>query len=207
MVGLDANRSFTPLIEKAFGKEKIIVVKDAHGGQSIRSWCKENHEFPPPTAGRIPKVRGDLYRRLINKVQSAMEDDKISTYTFIWMQGESDLRNKAYHIYLKELLSQLQNDLGTDSINVVIGRISDHGLNSPKRLEGRKYIRKTQAEFAEALSRGDWVNTDDLNQRFINGKLIDDLHYTKEGYHTLGQRFAEKSISLIVKHDSGKVLK
>jgi hypothetical protein len=32
------------------------------------------------------------------------------------------------------------------------------------------------------------------------GKIIHGLHYTPEGYKTLGQRFAEKSIALILSH-------
>jgi len=31
----------------------------------------------------------------------------------------------------------------------------------------------------------------------VGGKVIHDLHYTKEGYRTLGARFAEKAIGLI----------
>ena len=51
MVGMKPEVSFTPAVTNAFGADKVIVVKDAHGGQSIRSWCKTNHEFPPPTTG------------------------------------------------------------------------------------------------------------------------------------------------------------
>ena len=41
MVGLKPEESFTPIIEKKYGKEKIIIVKDAKGGQPIRRWYKE----------------------------------------------------------------------------------------------------------------------------------------------------------------------
>jgi hypothetical protein len=81
---------------------------------------------------------------------------------------------------------------------LVIGRISDCGLDVEKRLEGKKYIRKTQVEFAESHPRGAWVDTDDLNDRKQeDGTIVHDLHYTPEGYKILGQRFAEKSIALI----------
>ena len=73
MVGMNPEASFTPTVSKAFGNENVIIVKDAASGQSIRSWCKSNHEFPPPTTGRIPKVRGELYDRLIKKVTAAIE--------------------------------------------------------------------------------------------------------------------------------------
>lgn len=197
MVGMDPAVSFTPAVTKAYGKDHVIVVKNANSGQSIRSWAKTNHEEPPPTRGRVPKVRGELYVPLMKKVKTAIEGQSLKTVTFVWMQGESDLNNTAYDSYLKELLGQLQADLSFDDLNVVIGRISDSGLDNPKRLQGRLTIRRVQQEFAEAHPRGAWVDTDDLNDREVDGKLIHDLHYTKEGYRILGARFAEKAIELI----------
>lgn len=129
MVGMDLDVSFAPAVTKALGKDKVIVVKDAHGGQSIRSWAKTNHENPAPTTGRVPKVRGELYDRLMEKVKVAIKDQSLKTVTFIWMQGESDLNNTAYDAYLKELLGQLEVDLAFKKINIVIGRISDAGLD------------------------------------------------------------------------------
>jgi len=199
MVGMNPDLSFTPAVTNAFGKDRVIVVKDAASGQSIRSWCKRNHEFPPPTTGRVPKVRGELYGRLIAKVKTATKGHALKSVTLAWMQGESDLNNTAYDAYLKELLDQLQADLTFKNINVVIGRISDHGLDREKRLAGRLMIRRVQQAFAEAHPRGAWIDTDDLNDRTKDGKRIDDLHYTKKGFQILGSRFAEKAIELIRK--------
>ena len=203
MAGMDESLTFTPAVTKAFGKDGVIVVKNANSGQSIRSWAKTNHEDPPPTRGRVPKVRGELYDPLIKKVKTAIEGEPLKTVTLVWMQGESDLNNTAYQIEnykkqtKKELLQQLQTDLAFKEINIVIGRISDSGLDNPKRLEGRLNIRKVQKTFAEGHPRGAWVDTDDLNDREAEGKVIHDLHYTKEGYRELGTRFAEEAIRLI----------
>lgn len=197
MVGMDPDVSFSPAVTKAFGNESVLVVKDAYSGQSIRSWCKSNHEIPPPTTGRVPKMRGELYGRLLTKVKTKMEAKTLQTVTLVWMQGESDLNNTAYDAYLKELLEQLQCDLAFESINLVIGRISDHGLDRKKRLDGRLYIRRIQQEFADADPRRAWVDTDDLNDRTEAGKTIHDLHYHADGYRILGKRFAEKAIALI----------
>ena len=41
MAGLKPEESFIPTVEKEFGKDKVIVVKDAHGGQPIRRWHKQ----------------------------------------------------------------------------------------------------------------------------------------------------------------------
>ncbi|MDB4623701.1 hypothetical protein OAE32_01175, partial [bacterium] len=66
-----------------------------------------------------------------------------------------------------------------------------------KRLEGRLNIRRIQKEFAESQLKTEWVDTDDLNDRKVDGKVIHDLHYHQEGYRILGERFAKKSIDLI----------
>ena len=197
MVGMNPELSFTPTVSKAFGKDNVIIVKDAASGQSIRSWCKSNHEFPPPTTGRVPKVRGELYGRLTKKVTTAIEGQTIQTVTLVWMQGESDLNNTAYDAYLKELRTQLESDLKIKELHMVIGRISDSGLDVQKRLEGRLNIRRIQKEFAESQPKTEWVDTDDLNDRKVDGKVIHDLHYHPEGYRILGERFAKKSIDLI----------
>ena len=113
------------------------------------------------------------------------------------MQGESDLNNTAYDSYLTELRTQLKSDLKVKEIHMVIGRISDSGLDVQKRLEGRLNIRRIQKEYAESKPQTEWVDTDDLNDRIVDGKTINDLHYHQEGYRILGERFAKKSIHLI----------
>ncbi len=204
MVGMKPELSFTPLIEKEFSKKSVIIVKDAHSGQSIRSWCKVNKEHPLPTVGRVPKVRGNLYIPLIKKVFNAIKGVELQTVTFVWMQGESDLRNTAYRAYLQELMEQLKKDIKFENINLVLGRISDCGLNSKKRLKEKLKMRRVQAEFAEAYSIGIWIDTDDLNDIVKNGQIHHDLHYTREGYKVLGERFAKASIELIKKSEVKK---
>ncbi len=198
MVGMNPDLTFSPAVNKAFGKDQVIVVKNAHGGQSIRSWGKTNHEVPPPTSGRLPKVRGELYDRLMETVKPAIAGQTLKTVTFIWMQGESDLNNTAYAAYLNEVLAQLEADLSFQKINLVIGRISDSGLDG-KRSQGVKNIRSIQQKFAESHTSAAWVDTDDLNDKKVGDKMSNDLHYTKEGYELLGTRFAEKAIELVQK--------
>jgi hypothetical protein len=62
-------------------------------------------------------------------------------------------------------------------------------------------VRKIQVKLAESNPRFSWVNTDDLNDGVNRkGKKIqNDLHYSAEGYKTLGKRFAESALKLIKK--------
>ena len=190
MVFLDPNMSFIPAVTEAFGKDNVIIVKDAQGGQPIRRWYKKWK----PVKGDEPKATGDLYDCLMIKVNAAIKDKRIKTMTFVWMQGEQDAHEKHGDVYtasLKGLLDQLGEDLGRKDIYFVIGRLSDFDINN-KKYPHWTMVRKAQVEVAEANPRSSWVDTDDLN-----GKK-NDLHYTKpEGYRVLGKRFAEKAIELI----------
>jgi len=185
MANLAPNVSFTPAVEAAFGKDNVIVVKDARGSSAIRKWYKNWK----PAKGDVPKDNGDLYDRLMLKVNAAIGSNKIQTVTFVWMQGEHDAHEKNDNVYKESLLGlvkQLSDDMKRDDVNYVIGRLSR--FRADENWEG---VRKAQVEAAAASPRGAWVDTDDVD---ING-----IHYTTEGYKDLGKRFAEKAIALIKK--------
>ncbi len=199
MAGLKPEESFTPAVETKFGKDHVVVVKDAHGGQPIRRWYKAWKS----ASGEKPDKTGDLYDRLLTQVKKAMDGKKIQTVTFLWMQGERDAREKHADVYaasLKGLYAQLSKDLGREDVNLVIGRLSDFDMDNKKYPHWTR-IRKVQVEVAEAHDRAAWVNTDDLNDgKNRRGKEIkDDLHYSAEGYKVFGERLAKEAIALINK--------
>ncbi len=197
MAGLNPAHTFTPTVARAFGEKNVIVVKDASSGQPIRRWYKDWKMKGVET----PKARGDLYDRLLKKVKAAIKGKKVATVTFIWMQGERDARMKWGPVYAESfngLIHQLVKDLSRKEINFVIGRLSDFDLPN-KRYPHWTMVRKAQVQLAESSPRGAWVDTDDLNDgRNRAGRPIkNDLHYSVQGYRTLGQRFAQASIRLI----------
>lgn len=197
MQGLDPQISFVPAVEKEFGKEKVIVVKDAMGGQPILRWYKQ---FKAPD-GTAPAKTGDLYDRLMEKVNAAIDGERLKSVTFVWMQGERDAREKNGEVYaesLRGLRDQLAANLGRDDLNFVIGRISDFDMSNQRYPHWTK-IREAQVEVAESDPRAAWVDCDDLNSGMNSkGKMVkDDLHLSIEGYKTLGRRFAEAAIQRI----------
>lgn len=200
MAGMDPNASFVPAVEKAFGKDKVLVVKDAHGGQPIRRWHKA-YRYPD---GREIKDRsqiGDLYDRLMEKVKAATAGRAFDTVTFVWMQGERDAKEalaEAYPTAFKGILDQLKADLKRDRIRFVIGRISDFDLKNAAYPHWTR-IRDIQVKLAEEDPDGAWIDCDDLNDgKNKAGKEIrDDLHMSVDGYRTMGERFAEKAIALL----------
>ena len=200
MKGLQPETSFTPAVESELGKDNVIVVLDAESSQPIRRWYKNWK----PKEGSDPIEAGDLYDRLMKKVSLVIKGKKLQAVTFVWMQGEEDARQQhgeVYAVSLKGLIDQLSNDLGRNDINFVIGRISDFDLENEEYFHWT-LVRKAQVEVAEADPHGTWVNTDDLNDGISRmGKEIkNDLHYSAEGYMTLGRRFAEESVALIKKN-------
>lgn len=197
MARLNPGHSFIPVLIEKFGKDQLIVVKDAMGSQPIRRWYKDWK----PIEGDEPKPQPDLYDSLISKVYEAIENEKIATVTFIWMQGERDAREGLGDVYEKSLTglyNQLGNDLKREDINFIIGRLSDFDMSNAK-YQHWTMIRDIQVKVAESNPRFDWVNTDDLNDGLDQqGQPINnDLHMSEQGYEILGQRFAKKSIQLI----------
>ena len=197
MQGHRPQEAFSPAVEKALGKANIIVIQDALGGQPIQRWWKD---WKSPK-GEKPAMTGDLYDRLMGKVNPAIKGQTLKSVTFIWMQGERDanqLWGPVYAVSLKGLYEQLGNDLKRKDINFVIGRLSDFDMAN-KRYRHWTMVREAQMKVAESDPRFVWVNTDDLNDGLNRkGKQIkNDLHYSAVGYKTLGKRFAQSALKLI----------
>ena len=193
MQGHRPDEAFTPMVEKALGKERVIVVQDALGGQPIHRWLKEWRD----PKGEKPKQIGDLYDRLIGKVNAAIEGQKIKTVCFVWMQGERDAKmgwGKLYEKALLGLYAQLAKDLKwkKNDLGFVIGRLSDFDMSN-KLYPHWTRVREAQERIANSNNNFFLVNTDDLNDGLSRkGKAIkDDLHYSAEGYKELGRRFAK----------------
>jgi len=200
MQGHRPEEAFTPAVEAALGKDRVIVVQDALGGQPIQRWWKE---WTSPQ-GERPESTGDLYDRLMGKVKPAIEGQILESVTFVWMQGERDARMQwaaVYEASLKGLYAQLSRDLGRSDVNFVIGRLSDFDMKNERYPHWTK-IREIQVRLAESNARFTWVSTDDLNDGVNRrGKPIEnDLHYSAQGYQLLGKRFAEGALKLIEQH-------
>lgn len=195
MVRLEPSISFIPALEEEYGKDKIIVVKDAKGAQPISRWYKK----AKPNQNE-PQI-GDLYDRLLTKVKDSITETKIKSVTFIWMQGERDARLGNASIYEESLLGvyqQLSEDLNRDDINFVIGRLSDFDMTDERWPHWTK-IRDIQFKVAESNPKFGWINTDEYNDG-LNPKgepIQNDLHMSVEGYDLMGKAFAKEAIRLL----------
>lgn len=194
MAGHRPEEAFIPAVEEAFGKENVIVIQDAQGGQPIQRWYKA---WKDPK-GAEPETSGDLYDRLMGKVNQKIEAEAPVSVSFFWMQGERDAKMQWASVYEESLIGlyqQLSDDLGRDDIIFVIGRLSDNGIGK----EQWDQIRAIQVKVAESNEKFAWVDTDDLNDgKNRKGREIkNDLHYSGEGYRIFGKRMATEAIERI----------
>lgn len=197
MQGHRPQEAFTPAVSAALGKANVIVVQDALGGQPIQRWVKD---WKSPD-GKPSKSSGDLYDRLMSKVRPEIQGKQLASVTLVWMQGERDAKMKWGSVYEESLIGlhrQFSRDLGRNDVNFVIGRLSDYDLKNERYPDWTR-VREIQVKVAESDPRFAWVNTDDLNDGVNRaGRSIrDDLHYSADGYKTLGKRFAETALELI----------
>ena len=84
MVLLNEKETFIPMLEKKFGENMILVVKDAKGGEPIRRWYKkwneknkENDNLNPINEYGKDSI-GNLYDKLIIKVKKTTIDKKLN---------------------------------------------------------------------------------------------------------------------------------
>lgn len=198
MERLDPQQSFIPAIEKKFGPDNFIVVKEAMGSQQIFHWYKNWKS----SAGRSQENSGDIYDKLMAKIHVATQNQAISTITIIWMQGEADAVGfydaNVYEQSMLGLYAQLQQDLRRQDIYWVIGRISDFDMHNTQYKRWTQ-IRDIQVKVAESNPYFAWVDTDDLNDDITDParRKNNDLHYSDAGYQILGHRFAQSAIKLI----------
>ncbi|WP_017446714.1 sialate O-acetylesterase [Gayadomonas joobiniege] len=197
MSQLDLTKSFKPQLNKEFGANNIIIVKDAERGLSI-SRLDKNYRLPN---GKTPKLVGDVFERLTKKVDKAIKGKNIASVTFILMQGERDAKLQLASVYgesLKRVIADLKTKYQQPNMNVVLGRINDFDLAN-KNYKHWSKIRAAQVKVASELNNIYWIDTDDLNNRYDQKtqQQVNGLNMTKQGFVELGFRFAEAATALI----------
>ena len=199
MQGHRPAEAFFPLVEKAYGKENVIILQHAIGAKPIHRWWKG---WKNPD-GNKPEESGDIYNELIKNARTLIEGEKLESVCFVWMQGERDARmgwGDLYEEALVGLHAQLALDLqwNPEGLIFVIGRLSDFDMENKKCPHWTK-IRNIQSKVTAEKENWYLINTDDLNDG-INRKgrkISNDLHYSAKGYKILGQRFAQTCIQAI----------
>jgi len=195
MQGMNPNVGLMPEAKKLFGNTQVKFIKIAKGGRPIRLWVDEWNSIAEKHNLKARIEKTEFYKPILNEFSKVVEQfDQPKSITFCWMQGERDAKENlsaAYEDSLNQLIKNLRRDLKRPNMNFVIGRISDHIKETHKSWTD---VRKAQIKVSKDDPLGAWVDCDDLNNMIgRDGKMKDDLHYTKAGYELLGRRFARQS--------------
>lgn len=199
MAGMKPATGLEPELKRLFNIP-VVYIKVASGGKPIRFWLDDWAEIAKrngldgEAVEKKDKQSPDFYAQILKQYRETLKKrGKPASVTFCWMQGERDAREKlsaAYGESLKRLIARLRKDVGEPEMPFVIGRLSDFGKPDNEHWQ---QIRKIQVQVAADDDHGAWVDCDDLNnKKNKQGVVRDDLHYTAEGYATLGRRYARQ---------------
>jgi hypothetical protein len=190
--------SFGKKLQKLYPGEKIALIKYARGGSSIDSMAAREYgswEIDFRGANGINQfdhflttLKGALSSRDIDG--NGIEDVLVPS-GIIWMQGESDAVitediAKRYYSNLKKLMDLMRVVFHDDDLPVVIGKISDSGMDN----YGKTWRYCELVQYAqEGYVRKD-KNAAIVRDTKYYG-YSDPWHYNSKGYIDLGIKFAE----------------
>lgn len=190
--------SFGKKLAQLYPGEKIAIIKYARGGSSIDSLAAREYgswEIDYKGLGGINQF--DYFLTAVNGALSIRDidgngiEDVLVPSGIIWMQGESDAVStvdvaKNYYSNLKRLMDLMRAVFHDDELAVVIGKISDSGMdNNGKTWKYGELVQFAQEEYVRKDKKAVIVRD---TQKY---QYSDPWHYNSEGYIDLGKKFAE----------------
>ncbi|MBP5466279.1 MAG: hypothetical protein J6Y43_01775, partial [Clostridia bacterium] len=189
---------------------KILIVRAAIGGTGF----SENH---PNNPNWNWKPTGDLYPRMINAVQEALEldfgdstDYRHRVVAFLWHQGENDalarMAEDVYYAYLRNLLNNVRTTLNLPKLPFICGdfvhdwEFGEVGTANAcaKILAATKRVCQGAAPAAFVPTAGLKSNRQDpthpMSARDI---VIDNIHFCREAVNLLGKKYFDAYKALI----------
>lgn len=198
MAGMKPEAGFVPEANKLFADGEVVYIKVSQGGQPIRLWLETWNDIAKKHGLTTMSTGTKFYKPILEQVAEKLKGKPApKTVTFCWMQGERDAKehlDAAYEEAMMTLIADLRRDLKRPDMYFVIGRLSDFGKPDNKPWQA---VRDAQVKVANDDPRGAWIDCDDLNNKEKGGKQYDDLHYTPEGYKTMGERYARQARLMI----------
>lgn len=177
---------------------KIAVANVAIGGQSIDLFDKDRNAAYVQNAKNkndtwwikyLEEYGGDVYKRLVEMGKIAKEKGVIKG--FLFHQGEADYQMADWPKRVKKVYDDLIKDLGLDStkVPILVGELATTAAGG--ELGWRN---SAVAEAASLIPNGHLISAEGcpaLKEASYT------LHFTREGYETFGERYAEKMLELL----------
>lgn len=162
MAGVGLCSEFARQVVKKDPKITVGLIPCAMGGSSLNQWMPDGKP-------------GSLYSNAVERTKLALQDGELAG--ILWHQGESDSGKKelveSYNDRFAEMIKQLRKDLNAEDVPVIVGEVCN-----------KSQFNKVVCATPEKVPNCAWVSAE--------GCANDGLHFKREGYLLLGQRYAEK---------------
>lgn len=170
--------SFSRLMHGRTGR-KILLVVNAKGGSSIKSW----------QPGRDEDYLGEAVRR----TRQAMRNGRLKG--ILWHQGETDVQKKTpdYIGRFKSMITSLRDSLGQGDLPVVIGQLGEWGWAPEEEI--RKFNDSIVPAICREVENCSYVTSDGLGRLFKDKPQ--DPHFSRKAQIELGRRYADAMIPLV----------
>ena len=190
--------AFAQRISQLYPGEKIALIKYARGGSSIDS--RAAREYGSWEMDYLGETGINQFDHFLKTVDSALQAndidgngvmDELIPCGIIWMQGESDATMtediaRSYYANLKRLMDLMRATFRNDDLAVVIGKISDSGLEN----DGKVWIHAELVQSAQEAYVRNHTNAAIVRDT-RNYRYSDPYHYDSQAYMDLGKKFAE----------------
>lgn len=169
---------------------RVGVINVAIGGCKIELFDKENYKDYVATApgwmeNMIVDYGGNPYGRLVEMAKLAQKDGVIKG--ILLHQGESDTGDVTWPEKVKEVYTNLLNDLGLNAADVPL---LAGGVVSADQHGKCASMNEIIAKLPETIPTSHFISS-------VGCKAAaDSLHFTSEGYELLGFRYAAKMLSI-----------
>ena len=160
----------------------IGLVGAAHGGQKIEYFLKncDDYNACSPTFGTTPNNFRGGYQWLIDLAQKAQQRGVIKG--IIFHQGESNTGDPAWPGRVKQLVTDMRNDLGLGNVPFIAGELPYPACCSSHN--------SLIAQLPSLISNAHVVSASGLN-------IHDQYHFDSAGAREMGQRYASKMLQLV----------
>lgn len=171
-------------------KHDMLMVVNARGGSALDEWLKgapgntfsvRNQDDPEWEGKPMPS----FYDEAVRRARIAMEHGQLKA--IIWHQGCSDSGPQAVRTYMDRLegfVADLRKDLGVgEEVPFIAGEI-------PYCFSGSRFFNPMIRTIEEHIPNSAWVSAEGCPGN------ADSLHFSREGQMILGQRYAEKYLSM-----------
>lgn len=207
-------------------QDEPAVYRGSYGNWYPRSLWSEGYEPDLNNTVLNETYTGYLYKLFVENFKKVYTQLKQNGYNpivkgMVWMQGEQDVglgctgAGKDYAVLLKQFITDIRNDIysvtgdeKTIDMRFVIGKIATT-FATPDN-PGVPVINALQDKVARDMDYVETIETSDLiiTKYDANGKIVnvgtDQYHFNSKDDITLGERFAEKLLSMEESTD-GKV--